>query len=107
MSLATIKKSHSWSSVPDRLFSLPLSPGAFKVIAWALGRPDGWVFYIGQMMQVLRLSDKTWPSARRELVAAGFFMQRRFRDDDGKIQWENIFTDAPLYSTIPPQWQGW
>lgn len=102
MSIAVIRKNHSYSAIPDQLFSLDISPVAFKILAWALGRPDGWRFNIGHMLRQLGLTQRTWASARKQLVETGFFVQSRRRDDGGKIVWENAFTDEPLWkSTIP------
>ncbi len=106
MSATRIRKCHSFSSVPDKLFELDLSPAAFKVISWALGRPDGWQFHIGYMLRTLRISEKVWRSARRELSETGFFQQQRHFGERNKISWENEFTDTPLWqateSSIPP-----
>lgn len=100
-----IRKKMSFSAVPDLLFELDISHTAFKVVAWALGRPDGWVFHIGHMIKTLKLTDKTWPRAKKELMATGFFIQKRGRDAHNKITWENIFVDAPLWENnpIPPK----
>lgn len=106
MSATRIRKCHSFSAVPDELFELDLSPAAFKVASWALGRPDGWHFNISYMLNKLRLSDKVWRSVKRELIKAGFFQQRRHFGERNRIRWENEFTDAPLWqakeSSIPP-----
>lgn len=106
MSATRIRKCHSFSSVPDKLFELDLSPAAFKVISWALGRPDGWQFHIGYMLRTLRISEKVWRSAKRELIETGFFQQQRHFGKRNKIFWENEFTDTPLWqateSSIPP-----
>lgn len=67
------------------------------VLAWALGRQDGFECWVWYMCKELGLTDKTWTSARKELVKAGFFKQARERGPDGKFIWRNEFTDAPLY----------
>lgn len=67
------------------------------VLAWALGRQDGFECWVWYMCKELGLTDKTWTSARKELINAGYFKQTRERGPDGKFIWRNEFTDAPLY----------
>ena len=100
-----ILKKFSFSAVPDSLFSCNISPASFKVAAWALGRPDGWVFHVGHMLNALSLTEKQWLRVRKELIETGFFIQKKSRDERNKIVWSNIFVDAPLYpeNSIPPK----
>lgn len=104
MSAIRIRKKVAFSAVPDTVFSLKMSHTAIVILGWALGRPDGWTFYVEHMMKVLNLSDRTWPKAKKQLVTAGFFLQKKERNEFGKITWSNEFTDAPLWtaSSIPP-----
>lgn len=101
MSAIRIRKMVQFSAVPDAVFSLGMGHTAVLILAWALGRPDGWEFHIGHMMRVLNLTDKTWPRAKKELVKAGFFVQIRSRGERGKIEWFNEFTDEPLWTSNP------
>ncbi|MEW6057964.1 MAG: hypothetical protein AB1540_15255 [Bdellovibrionota bacterium] len=94
---AIVSKRMSFSAVPDQLFTEELSPWAFKVVAYVLGRPNGWKFHIGHITRTLGLSDKTWPRVRKELMKAGYFRQSKFRGEGGKFIWLNEFTDAPLF----------
>lgn len=104
MSAIRIRKKVAFSAVPDSVFSLKISHTAIVILSWALGRPDGWTFHILHMMKVLNLSDRTWPAAKKQLVNAGFFLQKKERNEHGKIIWTNEFTDAPLWNNpaIPP-----
>jgi len=79
-----------------------MSFGARVVLAWLLGREDGWEIRIGHMCRVLGLTDKSWPRIRDELRSAGFFESTRLKADGGRFEWRNAVTDAPLYA-IPPK----
>lgn len=101
MSKIRISKKMPFSAVPDMVFSLDLSHTAIVILAWALGRPDGWEFYIGHMLRTLHLTEAKWATARKQLITAGFFVQTKGRDEKGKVVWENEFTDKPLFFPIP------
>lgn len=104
MSTIAIRKKVSFAAVPDVLFSLPMKPAAILVLAWALGRPDGWSFHIEHMLKILNYSENQWKTAKKELMSNGFFNQKKYRDDQGKICWVNEFCDDPLwkFGTTPP-----
>lgn len=92
-----VRRSLRFSSVPDAVLEAAnLSFGARVVLAWALGRQDGFECWIWYMLKTLGLTDRTWPRVRRELIEAGFFYQTREKGDDGKFVWKNEFTDSPL-----------
>jgi hypothetical protein len=92
-----VRHSLRFSAVADSVLEAAnLSFGARVVLAWALGRQDGFECWIWYMLKTLGLTDRTWPRVRRELVEAGFFYQTREKGDDGKFVWRNEFTDYPL-----------
>lgn len=98
-SQATVTRKLRFAAVPDAVLEdCGLSFSARIVLAWALGRQDGFAVWIWYMCKQLGLSDKSWPRVRRELIAAGFFIQRREKGEDGKFIWKNEFTDQPLLS---------
>lgn len=105
MSTIAIRKKVSFAAVPDIIFSLNMKPASILVLAWALGRHDGWTFHICHMLKVLNFSENQWKTAKNELIANGFFNQKKYRDDQGKIHWVNEFCDDPLWkfdATTPP-----
>ena len=93
-----VRRRLRFSVVADQVLQAThLSFTARVVLAWALGRQDGFECWVWYMCKELGLTDKTWTSAREELINAGYFMQTRERGADGKFIWRNEFTDAPLY----------
>lgn len=98
---ATVRRKLRSASVPDAVLeNCELSFPARIVLAWALGRQDGFEVWIWYMCKQLGLSDKSWSRVRRELIAAGFFIQRREKGEDGKFIWTNEFTDEPLLFSL-------
>lgn len=98
---ATVRRKLRSSSVPDAVLEdCELSFPARIVLAWALGRQDGFEVWIWYMCRQLGLSDKSWSRVRRELITAGFFIQRREKGEDGKFIWTNEFTDEPLLFSL-------
>ena len=102
--------------VADAVLEHPkLSFTARVILAWALGRSNGFKFGIGYMQEVLGLSDAQWATAKKQLAAIGFYRQYKHRQPDGTFLWINEFTDAPLHpspqnpgmdkneETIPPK----
>lgn len=104
MSKTSIRKKFSFAAVPDVVFSLRMKPATILVLAWALGRPDGWTFHICYMLKILNYSENQWRTAKKELMLNGFFNQKKYRDDQGKIHWVNEFCDDPLweFNITPP-----
>lgn len=93
-----VRRHLRFSVVADQILEATrLSCSARVVLAWALGRQDGFECWVWYMCKVLGLTDKTWPRARKELINAGYFKQTREQGPDGKFIWRNEFTDAPLY----------
>lgn len=93
-----VRRRLRFSVVADQILEAKsLSFTARIVLAWALGRQDGFECWVWYMCKELGLTDKTWPSARKELIKARYFKQTRERGPDGKFIWRNEFTDAPLY----------
>lgn len=101
-----IRRRQRWSAVPDSVLeAVGMSFGARVVLAWLIGREDGWEIRIGHMCRVLGLTDKSWPRIRDELRSAGFFASVRRKAEGGRFEWEHTITDSPLYA-IPPKWGG-
>lgn len=93
-----VRRRVRFSVVADQILEAKsLSFTARIVLAWALGRQDGFECWVWYMCKELGLTDKTWTSARKELIKARYFKQTRERGPDGKFIWRNEFTDAPLY----------
>lgn len=93
----TVRKSLRFSVVYDAILeSENLSHKARVVLAWALGRQDGFECWIWYMCKRLGLKDGAWLNVRRELMDAGFFVQRKNHSEYGKFVWINEFNDEPL-----------
>jgi hypothetical protein len=65
------------------------------VLAWMLGRPDGWIIRIAHMMKVLGMSEHIWTAIRNELQQVGYYRQTRIRLDTGRFVWEKEAIDPP------------
>lgn len=84
-------------SVPEALWRTQLSPASKAVLAWCFGRGNSWEFRLGYMCRLFCLGETAWKTIRAELIQAGFFTQKRYRNQNGKFDWLNEFSDAPLY----------
>lgn len=82
----------------DILEARTLRPASRLVLAWATSRGDGWVIRIEAMRAILGISANGWATIKKELVDAGYFVQRREQSAGGKIKWNNEIYDSP----IPP-----
>lgn len=106
MSSFSIRKSskrEAFSIVQDALLEHPtLSLNARTVLAWMLGRPDGWEIQIKYMLDKLHITDNVWRTVKKDLMQGGFFRQTRFQDVEGKITWVQEATDEPLYQAPKP-----
>ena len=65
------------------------------LLAWMLGRSDGFQIHIWYIRKVFRLSEQQWVHARKGMQSAGYFLQDRIRDEDGRIRWTHVVTDTP------------
>ncbi len=102
-----VRKKLTFSAVPDVVLQdKGLSFAARVTLGWMLGRSGDFQIQIKYMIEKLGLSDKTWPRVRRELIARGFFRQIKYKNDDGKFEWTQEVTDAPLYDQPPPLPKG-
>jgi hypothetical protein len=73
-----VRKRRPYSSVPDDVLEdIRLSMRARLVVAWMLGRPDGWIIRIAHMMKVLGMSEHIWTAIRNELQQVGYYRQTR------------------------------
>lgn len=99
--IATIQiiKKRPFSAVPDDILTnKALSVEARLALAYLIGRPENWVIYVWQVQQAVGLSEARWARVRKELVAAGYFSQKRLQNENGRWVWQNTITDT---STIP------
>lgn len=102
MEAITVKKTRPWAAVPnDLLEDRSLSLRARLVLAWMVGRPDGWEIMVWHMCSTLDMSDHVWASIRKELEAAGYYQQDRRRAEDGRIQWVKTVRDIPEPAPSP------
>jgi hypothetical protein len=91
-----VRKRRPYSSVPDDVLEdIRLSMRARLVVAWMLGRPDGWIIRIAHMMKVLGMSEHIWTAIRNELQQVGYYRQTRIRLDTGRFVWEKEAIDPP------------
>lgn len=92
-----VMKKRAYSSVPDDILTnKSLSVPARLVLAYMIGRPDGWVIYVSQICHAIGISTGgKWRRVRNELEKAGYFRQVRERGVDGKIKWQHEVTDDP------------
>lgn len=103
---ATVTKKLRFGVVHDAILEDPsLSHQARVVLAWALGRQDGFQIWLWFMCNRLGLTKAKWLKIRKELMARGFFVQTKINKENGRFQWENIFTDEPLFASLnqPPK----
>lgn len=91
-------KREAFSIVQDAVLEHPsLSLNARTVLAWMLGRPEGWEIQIAYMLDKLNMSENVWRTVKKDLVDHGFFSQTRIQAGGGKINWLQEATDEPLY----------
>ena len=96
-----IQKRRSFSVVPDYVLEdRRMRPETRLVLAWLIGRPDGWEVRVRQVINVLGLSRDRWSRARREMQDCGYLKQSRHRKSDGSFEWEHVVTDAPSEHAI-------
>jgi hypothetical protein len=92
----TVRKRRPWSAVPDHLLTdTRLGFPARVAGGYCLGRPDGWVFHVGQLLAVLGLGVAQWRAARQQLIAAGYLEHRRHKDMQGRWVWTMVLNDEP------------
>ncbi len=102
----TVRKRRAWSSVPDDILTdARMSERARLLLAWMIGRRDGWEIRVSHVQSLFRLSETQWRAARRELEAAGYYRQARGRHPDGKVKWIREVLDMPI-SRHPPKKGG-
>lgn len=92
-----IYKKHAFGIVADSVLTdKTLSLSTRAVLAYLVGRPNGWTIHISHLRQVLGISDTVWRRARLQLMQAGYLQQFRFRDPEGKIRWDISVSDTPI-----------
>lgn len=98
-----VRKKRAYSAVPDDILTnKSLSVSARLVLAYMIGRPDGWVIYVSQVCSAIGIgTGGQWRRVRNELENAGFFIQTRTRGADGKIKWHHEVTDVPTILSKP------
>ena len=98
-----IRKRQRYSSIADYVLEdKRISLSARLVLVWMLGRPDGWIIYVGHMQRVLGMSEYVWVSIRKELESVGYYRQWRSQDASGKIIWHREVTDTPVSPSPNP-----
>ena len=61
-----------FSVVPDSIFTdATLTPTCRLILAYLVGRPDGWVACVSDICKKLALSENTWRSSKRHLQNSG------------------------------------
>lgn len=91
-----------YSVVPDHVLEARhLKATTRLILAWVLGRPNGWEYRIQAMLQRLGIKDTAWRSARKELIAGGWLTQIKQRQPNGTLVWINEFTDEPINNNTP------
>lgn len=94
-----VRKRRSWSTVPDDVLEdVRLNPRSRLLLAWMLGRPNGWKIQVGHMLKVLDISEYAWASSRAELQRYGYYLQVRVRQTNGSFSWKKEVFDPP----VPP-----
>lgn len=98
-----VRKKRAYSAVPDDILTnKSLSVSARLVLAYMIGRPDGWVIHVSQVCSAIGIgTGGQWRRVRNELENAGFFIQTRTRGADGKIKWHHEVTDIPTILSKP------
>lgn len=92
-----------YSVVPDHVLEArDLKATTRLILAWVLGRPNGWEYRIQAMLQRLGIKDTAWRSARKELIAGGWLTQIKQRQSNGTLVWINEFTDEPINNSHTP-----
>lgn len=98
-----VRKARSYSVVPDAVLTderLSLSTRA--VLAWLIGRPDGWEVHVWHVRQTFDLTEPRWARMRKEMTDAGYFRQWRSNDPNtGRVVWGHEVWDEPLEPPIP------
>ncbi|MEW5890682.1 MAG: helix-turn-helix domain-containing protein [Pseudomonadota bacterium] len=90
------RRTRAWSAVPDDVLTdRRLSPTARLVLAYCLGRPDGWEYHPSQICAALGIGRDAWRAARQQLERVGYLRQERIRRADGTISWDLVVTDTP------------
>lgn len=91
-----INKRRPFSAVPDDVLTdKRLSLAARAALAYIIGRPDGWHYYVAQIRSALGVSDAAWRRIREEMRAAGYYTQTRERLQDGRLAWKIVVSDTP------------
>lgn len=99
---AVVRKKMSYTTTPLQIVEdKTLSANTRLCLVWALGRPENWEFRIRYMCKLLGFTDHSWRKVRNEMIVRGFFIQNR-SVGNGKIEWHNVFTDAPLFKQSIP-----
>lgn len=88
-----------YSITPNSILeSKDLSAVAKICIAWLMGRPSGWHLIISHMLNSLDISEAQWAKAKKELIKAGLFEQKKLKKPDGKIEWYHWWFTIPTFT---------
>lgn len=94
-----VKRSQPFSVVPnDILKNSALSFAARVTMAYMVGRPDNWKFYVRHVCKTLGIGAAQWKSVRKELVKAGYMRHARSKDAQGRFAWSLEVSDVPVFN---------
>lgn len=99
------RKLPRFGQVPDAVLEdRSISLEARAVVAYLVGRSDGFRISVGRLCFVLGIKDSRWRRIRQEMEAARYFLQTRHHSADGTFWWTNEVFDVPYDpATIPPK----
>lgn len=91
---------NGYAKVPNSILERKDLGAVAKVCAsWLAGRPPRWHLIISQMCAALNISERQWANAKKELIAAGFFEQKKIKKPDGKYEWNHWWLTIPTFTT--------
>lgn len=106
----TIRHRERYGVVPDRVLEEGrLTLSARAVAAWLCGRQDGFEIQIEAMRTIfLKISEKVWRAARKELEALDWWRSARLRDPEsrGKFFWRHEFSADGDFTILPSGMDG-
>ncbi|NHQ82927.1 hydantoinase B/oxoprolinase family protein [Chromobacterium vaccinii] len=94
-----VKRSKPFSVVPNEILkNSDLSFAARVTMAYMVGRPENWKFYVQHVCKTLGIGSAQWKAVRKELVKAGYMRQTRSKDAQGRFAWSLEVSDVPVFN---------
>lgn len=94
-----VKRSGPFSVVPNEILkNSNLSFAARVTMAYMVGRPDNWKFYVKHVCKTLGIGAAQWKAVRKELVKAGYVRQVRSKGTQGRFVWSLEVSDTPIFN---------